>query len=127
MKDHNRNKLTCFHWGTYSPEVSDGKLIAMKPFSEDVDPSPIASGYVGVLDDELRIRQPMVRKSWLEQGPGPASERPNERRGLEEFVAVSWEQAEQLVADELQRVIRQFGNESIFASREEFTEQLKAP
>jgi len=115
MKDHNRNKLTCFHWGTYSPEVSDGKLIAMKPFSEDVDPSPIASGYVGVLDDELRIRQPMVRKSWLEQGPGPASERPNKRRGLEEFVAVSWEQAEQLVADELQRVIKQFGNESIFA------------
>ena len=52
----------------------------------------------------------MVRKSWLDDGPGGATD----LRGAEAFVEVSWETALDLVAAELQRVKRQHGNASIF-------------
>src|SRR5262249_59064312 len=57
-----------------------------------------------------RVRPPAVRKSWLEQGPGAFPE----RRGAEPFVEIPWDQALGLVADELIRVKREFGNKAIF-------------
>ena len=53
----------------------------------------------------------MVRKGWLERGGG--SDR--SKRGAEPFVAVSWGEASRLVARELERVIREHGNQAIFA------------
>ena len=102
--------LTAGHWGVYRAEVDNGKLRALHPFERDPDPSPIAQGYLGVLDDPLRIKAPMVRKSWLENGPGSATD----LRGHDPFVQVSWDEAEKLVADELNRVRSKFGNEAIF-------------
>ncbi len=103
--------LTTNHWGTYRVETEGGKVVALHPFEEDVDPSPIGAGIVDVLEGPTRIRQPMVRKSWLDGGPGSACE----KRGHDPFVAVGWEVAEKLVADELNRVRHTFGNEAIFA------------
>lgn len=54
---------------------------------------------------------PMVRQSYLESGPGSA----NQKRGTDPFVEVSWEVAEQLVADELTRVRAQYGNQAVYA------------
>ncbi len=102
--------LTSFHWGTYEVETCDGRVIALHPFSEDPDPSPIGTGIVDVLDGPTRIHQPMVRKGWLESGPGSS-----DKRGLEPFVAVSWEEAERIVAAELTRVKSRFGNQAIYA------------
>ena len=110
-QDSQYPRYTCFHWGTYQSETRDGKLVALNPIFEDPDPSPIANGYLDTLDNEQRIRQPMVRKSWLQGGPGTAGE----LRGEDEFVPVSWDEAERLVAAELRRVIDSHGNESIFA------------
>ena len=47
-----------------------------------------------------RIDAPMVRKSWFEGGPGHQPE----LRGVDPFVAVSWEEANKLVAGEIDRV-----------------------
>ncbi len=52
----------------------------------------------------------MVRKSWLERGPGAATH----KRGADPFVAVSWDEAERLVAQELDRVRRDHGNQAIY-------------
>lgn len=73
MNDQNQQKPTLhlLPLGTYQSETRDGKLVALKPFSEDPDPSPISNGYIDTLDDEQRIRQPMVGKSL------PASCSPN--------------------------------------------------
>ena len=103
--------LTSTHWGTYRAEVHDGKLTALHGYEEDADPSPIANGMVDTLDDPCRIPQPMVRKGWLEHGAG--SDR--SKRGAEPFVAVSWDEASRLVAQELRRVIAEHGNRAIFA------------
>ncbi len=103
--------LTSAHWGTYRVETHNGKVTALHSFEQDPYPSPIGSGIVDVLEDPTRITSPVVRRSWLDQGPGAATE----KRGAEPFVKVSWDKAEQLVADELNRVRNTFGNEAIFA------------
>jgi biotin/methionine sulfoxide reductase len=104
--------LTLAHWGAYEVEYDEsGKAIHLHPFAKDMDPSPIG---LHMLSDEmarLRVRRPAVRKSWLEHGPGTFPE----RRGAEPFVEIPWDEALDLVADELGRVKREFGNQAIFA------------
>lgn len=102
--------LTAGHWGVYRAEAEDGKLRALHPFEHDANPSPIAQGYLGTLDDSLRITAPMIRKSWLDNGPGSATE----LRGHDPFFQVSWDEAERCVASELDRVRSNFGNEAIY-------------
>lgn len=106
-----RDLLTANHWGTYSVDVADGRVTGLRDFTEDPDPSPIGHGLPAVLDDPLRVTQPMIRKSWLEGGPGTAGD----ARGEDAFVAVSWERANDLVAAELTRVRRDHGNRAIYA------------
>lgn len=90
-------KTTASHWGTYRAEIEDGKLIALHGFEADADPSPIGQAQIDTLDDPCRIRQPMVRKSYLDGGPGTDTG----ARGHEPFVAIAWDRAERLVANEL--------------------------
>lgn len=111
MTSPERELLTSNHWGTYRVHVKDGRVSRLGDFEQDKDPSPIGHGIVGVLDDETRIKAPMVRKSWLEHGPGAHGD----LRGEEEFVEVSWEEANRLVATELNRVIAAHGNSAIYA------------
>ena len=102
--------LTSSHWGTYRARVSNGRVQELLPFEHDLDPSPIGPGIIDVQHGPTRIDAPMVRKSWLDGGPG---HRP-ELRGVDPFVAVSWEEANKLVAGEIDRVRKNFGNQAIF-------------
>ena len=103
--------LHCSHWGTYRVRSINGRIAEMLPFELDRDPSPIGNSQVDTLNHPLRITAPMVRKSWLESGPGSATR----SRGSDQFVELSWDDAESLVANELDRVRRCFGNASIYA------------
>jgi biotin/methionine sulfoxide reductase len=80
-------------------------------FEQDSDPSPIGSGILDVQDGPTRIDAPMVRKSWLDGGPGS---KPH-LRGTDPFIEVSWTEVESLVATELNRVRNTFGNSAIYA------------
>lgn len=102
--------LTSTHWGTYRVETHDGNVTALHGFERDNDPSPIGPGILDVLDGPTRITTPMVRLSWHENGPGSHPE----KRGSDPFVSVTWDEAEQLVAAELTRVIKTHGNEAIY-------------
>ncbi len=102
--------LTAFHWGTYRVETKNDQSVELHPFELDHEPSPIGYGIADVLEGPTRINAPMVRKSWLENGPGSNTE----KRGAEPFVEVSWETVERLVADELRRVCDTYGNEAIY-------------
>ena len=106
-----KDLLTSAHWGTYRVETRDGRITSMRPFEADPDPSPIGPGILDVLDGPTRIKRPAVRKSWLEQGPGARGD----LRGQEAFVEVSWDEAERLVAAELDRVRGTHGNGAIYA------------
>ncbi|MCY4149348.1 MAG: molybdopterin-dependent oxidoreductase [Gammaproteobacteria bacterium] len=111
MVDYSSLPLTASHWGTYRVETRDGQVKALHGFEKDPDVSPIGSGIIDVLDGPTRITRPAIRKSWLDQGPGAA----NECRGKDPFVEVNWEEAEQIVADELTRIIQTHGNNAIYA------------
>ncbi|MEM8579608.1 MAG: molybdopterin guanine dinucleotide-containing S/N-oxide reductase [Pseudomonadota bacterium] len=107
----NRDLLTSTHWGTYRVDVEDGRVTALRGFEHDPDPSPIGPGIVDVLEGPARIMAPMVRKSWLEGTPGSAGE----KRGSDDFIEVTWSDANRLVARELDRVRNAHGNRAIYA------------
>ncbi len=102
--------LTSSHWGTYRAKVNNGKVTELIGWENDKDPSPIGPGIVDIHNNQTRIDKPMIRKSWIDNGPGTN----NNLRGIDPFVAVSWDEAENIVAKELNRVRENFGNSSIF-------------
>lgn len=109
MNTRDRGLLTSSHWGTYHVESDGRRVTALRDFGADPDPSPIGQGMIGVQDDALRITAPMVRQSWLENGPGGAG------RGTGPFVEVSWDEVNRLVAGELARIRETHGNGAIYA------------
>ena len=106
----NQRELTSAHWGVYEVQRSNGQASGLRALAEDPDPSPIGLAMWDAYRSPLRVQRPAVRRSWLREGPGA---RP-ELRGREPFVEVEWEQALELVANELQRVRAQHGNQAIF-------------
>ncbi len=92
------------HWGSYRTD-DRGRAV---PVPEDPSPSAIGEGLEAMSASPARVLRPMVRRGWLENGPGGGG------RGAEPFVPVSWDRAEQLVAAEIDRVRRQHGNAAIY-------------
>ncbi|WP_237572473.1 molybdopterin guanine dinucleotide-containing S/N-oxide reductase [Mycolicibacterium lacusdiani] len=97
------------HWGAFTADVRDGDLASVSPAEGDADPSPLLGNLPGSIKHRSRITGPAVRRGWLEHGPGPT-----EVRGADQFVAVSWDELTQLLADELRRVVDSHGNEAIY-------------
>ncbi|WP_082478126.1 MULTISPECIES: molybdopterin guanine dinucleotide-containing S/N-oxide reductase [unclassified Rhizobium] len=96
------------HWGAFSGRYRDGKL-EIRPHPHDPNPSPLLGNLPAIADSPVRIRHPAIRRGWLEGRPGHAK-----NRGADEFVEVSWEEASDLVARELQRVYGTFGPTAVF-------------
>lgn len=101
---------TLTHWGAYEIETEDGRIVAVHPFADDPDPSPIGQSMTAA-DHPLRVRRPAVRRSWLEGGPGTATE----LRGVEPFVEVDWDTALELAACDIDRIRRLHGNSAIYS------------
>jgi len=98
------------HWGAFTAVVENEKLLRCEPFFADRDPSPMLKSIPELVYSDKRIRQPMVRRSWLK------SREKSDRtlRGREDFVAVDWETALDLVAEENRRVRERYGASGIF-------------
>ena len=90
--------LFATHFGTYEVGADATGKPKLLPFRHDPDPSEIGLGYLDLADHPQRVRKPMVRKSWLEQGPLAGTGR---LRGKDEFVEVTWSRATGLVAGEV--------------------------
>ncbi|MGJ6124992.1 molybdopterin guanine dinucleotide-containing S/N-oxide reductase [Mycolicibacterium sp. Y3] len=97
------------HWGAFTAELSAGDISAVTPMATDIDPSPLLANLPGSLRHRARVAGPAVRRGWLDDGPGPSG-----ARGADEFVAVTWDELTELLADELRRVIDIHGNEAIY-------------
>lgn len=103
--------LNSSHWGAFEPILVDGRVSEVRAFARDPDPSPMLRSIPDTLYDRSRVMQPAIRAGWLKGGPGRSSQ----LRGKDHYISVSWERALDLVADEIKRVIRDHGNEAIFA------------
>jgi biotin/methionine sulfoxide reductase len=103
--------LFATHFGTYEVHRETGGAPRLRPFRLDPNPSEMGLGYLDLVDHPERTRAPMVRRSWLENGPlagtGP-------QRGHDDFVEVDWDTVAGLIAGELQRVRSTYGNQAIF-------------
>ncbi len=104
-------ELTSAHWGTYKVWRQTGKNFKLIPFEKDRDPSDIGRGIESALESSSRIHKPVIRKGWLE----PGKKRKAIKRGEDEFVEVSWDDAFELVSKDIKRVISSYGNDSIYA------------
>jgi biotin/methionine sulfoxide reductase len=96
------------HWGAFTGQWVKDKLV-VRPHPNDPDPNPILDNFPEALAHKARVTQPMVRRGWLERGPGKDS-----RRGRDEFVPMEWEQVLDLLANELVRVRDTHGPRAIF-------------
>ncbi|OBB60623.1 molybdopterin oxidoreductase [Mycobacterium sp. 852013-51886_SCH5428379] len=101
--------MSLTHWGAFRADVRAGDIAAVTPPPGDADPSPLLGNLPGSIRHRSRIAAPAVRRGWLERGPGPSND-----RGADEFVAVSWDELTELLADELRRVVDTHGNEAIY-------------
>ncbi|WP_266064482.1 molybdopterin-dependent oxidoreductase [Brucella intermedia] len=86
------------HWGTFQARTVDGKL-EIKPFEQDPMPSPLLRNFEASLHHSARLARPLVRKGWLNDGPGP-----DRRRGHDDYVEMGWDAALDLAAKELRRL-----------------------
>ncbi len=96
------------HWGAFAAGWRGGKLV-VEPHPGDPDPNPLLQNFPDALSHRARVARPMVRRGWLERGPGP-----DDRRGRDEFVAVAWDRVLDLLAAELERVRDANGPGAIF-------------
>ena len=96
------------HWGVFSARLRDGAL-DVRAYAGDPDPNEVIQNFPAALRHRARIAQPMVRRGWLERGPGPDA-----RRGRDEFVPMAWDAVLDLLAAELRRVGASVGPEGIF-------------
>ncbi|MBR0650573.1 molybdopterin-dependent oxidoreductase [Roseomonas terrae] len=96
------------HWGVFEAGWQDGRLV-VQPHPGDPDPNPILQNFPEAIRHRARIAQPMVRRGWLEKGPGKS-----DRRGRDEFVPMSWDKVLDLLAGELARVRDAHGPGAVF-------------
>jgi biotin/methionine sulfoxide reductase len=96
------------HWGAFLAEVENGRVVGVRPFEKDPDPSHLINAIPAGVHSKSRIAQPMVREGWLKNGPGSSK-----GRGREPFVPVPWDKALDLIAGEIARVRREHGPQSI--------------
>jgi biotin/methionine sulfoxide reductase len=96
------------HWGAFSVRLREGQVEVL-PHPHDPDPSPLLGNIPAAVSHRARIAEPMVRRSWLERGPGP-----DRQRGRDGYVPVPWRRALDLVAAELRRVYDTYGPRAVF-------------
>lgn len=96
------------HWGSFLVS-RHGEELKVRANPRDPDPSELLRNIPDAARHHARIPQPMIRRGWLERGPGPDA-----RRGRDDYVPVSWNEALDHAAGELERVRTKHGNSSIF-------------
>ncbi len=94
----------------YDVSVVDGRVQAVAGIDADPNPSGIGAALREAAHHATRIKRPAIRRGWLND-----PDRGREQRGADEFVDVPWDEALELAAGELSRVIEDHGNKAIFA------------
>ncbi|MBV9964194.1 MAG: molybdopterin-dependent oxidoreductase, partial [Alphaproteobacteria bacterium] len=92
LRGNDRGVPHSCHWGAFSVRANAGR-IEILPHPRDLDPSPLLANIPAAVAHRARIARPMIRRGWLKHGPGA-----DRRRGRDEFVAVDWPHALDLVA-----------------------------
>ena len=109
MTSRSKTRVTTSHWGAFRVITEGNRIVATDVFEADPYPSSIASALPAAVHHKTRVARPSFRRGWLDGG-----DRARLRRGADEFVELPWDEALDITAAELQRVIAEHGNGSIF-------------
>ena len=93
------------HWGAFTALVENGRVVGCEPFARDPAPSAMLDAIPAMVHSPLRIARPAIRKGWRAGRP---------RTGSDEFQEIPWDEALDLVAEELARVRDHHGAAAIF-------------
>ncbi len=104
-----KTHITAAHWGLIEATIENGKVVS----SRSADPQIIENEMKNMVAEQIytdaRVRYPMVRKGFLEGNTDKSL------RGCDKWVRISWEQALDLVHQQIQQVRETQGSEGIFA------------
>ena len=109
MTNKTENRVTTSHWGAFRVLTRNNRIIGTEAFAPDPHPSAIPDILPAAVHHRSRVARPSIRRGWLQGG-----ERARELRGRDEFVELPWDEALDITAAELKRVIVEHGNDSIF-------------
>ena len=98
------------HWGTYEVKENKEKKIFLDYWDLDSNPTKFGLSLIDSATDNLRIKQPYIRKGWLEN-----KGKSDYKRGKDKFISVTWDDAFEIAANELLKKKETFGNSSIYA------------
>ena len=96
-------------WGVYDVGVENGRIASVQGIPEDPEVSDIGQVLLDGIQHDTRVKRPAIRKGWLQQ-----ADRGRLQRGRDEFYDVPWDEALELAANELRRVVDEHGNTAIF-------------
>ena len=105
------NPISLCHWGAFTAEIENGRLIAAHPWQGSGADADMIGALPELVHSDKRIDQPYVRAGWLrdrEKSDGAG-------RGHDRMMPIPWETALSLVASELCRVRDEHGYTSLFA------------
>jgi biotin/methionine sulfoxide reductase len=102
-----RTRITSSHWGAFEVDVAGDRIVAARPFAQDPNPSRIPEVLPEAVHHRLRVGRPAIRKGWLDR-------RDRTGRGSDTFVDLPWDEALDIAAEEIGRIVRTHGNEAIF-------------
>ncbi|MFU9137669.1 trimethylamine-N-oxide reductase TorA [Erwinia tasmaniensis] len=111
LRPASKGILTAAHWGAFEAIVDQGRMVSVQPVQDDPSPNELIEMAPWQVHADNRIKYPMVRKSWLEQGPGGG----RDLRGRDEWVRVSWDKAISLVSNDIRRLQKAYGPSAIYA------------
>ncbi len=100
---------TKYTWEDLKPWKIEAKGRSFEPPTHSIM-SHMAQSYKKRVYSENRVRYPLKRVDW-----DPNGERNPQNRGKSGYVRISWDEAAQIIADELMRVNKQYGPEAVLA------------
>lgn len=102
-----KTRVTSSHWGAFEVDVEGDRIVDVRPFAADPNPSGIPAIIPAAVHHRSRVMRPAIRRGWLER-------RERAGRGSDDFVELPWDEALDLAATEIDRVRKAHGNEAIF-------------
>lgn len=93
------------HWGAFRAKVVGNRLVEVEPFEYDKHPTRILDSVPGIVYSPARVRYPLVRLDWYKN----REHSDRSQRGDNRFIRVSWDEALDLLYDELERIQTTYG------------------
>jgi len=104
------DEVTKTFWSFEAPVRGTSNKLTLKPLMKGL-PGRFAVGYKKRIYSPNRVRYPLKRVDW-EPGGDPAKVNAK-NRGISKFKRISWDEATNIVASELNRVVKKYGSNTV--------------